>query len=258
MKIKIYYINLFSRLFSGKNLRTFWDIFYKITSYSILQRQNDRKYWPEEWKKIYYKSYSKNKEIAGSLFTTNEIESLITSRRSSRKFNNYKISSADILRILLVSSGIASPNNGSKMQKRTYPSPGSLYSLNIYPIVLNGDGISRGIYHYNVLRNSLEVLKEGDFREKLLVISPQEWIKYASVVFIITTSIDRLYPKYNRRSYRFAFIEAGHLGQNFYLESFLLGFNCCAIGSFLDEELIKLLDLTNSKEAPIYAITIGK
>lgn len=240
--------------------RGLWDSFYSATSYSNLQKQKDKKEWPNEWKNVEYKNYLESKRFfTKEILNKTDIEKQIFIRRSSRKFNNFPISKKELLRLLYISSGISFMEGEDINQaKRTYPSPGNLYSLDIYPVIIHAQDVPLGIYHYNVLNNCLELIREGGFAEKLIKATPQEWIGNASVVFIVTTTINRLYPKYKDRSFRFVFLEAGHLGQNFYLESHELGFLSCAIGSFIDDKFIDLLDLKNANEFPIYAIAIGK
>ncbi len=52
--------------------------------------------------------------------------------------------------------------------------------------------------------------------------------------------------------------EAGHLVQNIYLVSTSLKLKCCAIGGFIDEKVIELLDLNPKSELPLYLIAIGQ
>lgn len=77
------------------------------------------------------------------------------------------------------------------------------------------------------------------------------------MLIIITAVFSRTIVKYKERGWRYIFFEAGHLSQNIYLISKLLKLNCCAIGGFLDEEIIKLLDLSPKNELPLYLIAIG-
>ncbi|MDF5808502.1 hypothetical protein P4123_14470 [Pseudomonas aeruginosa] len=50
---------------------------------------------------------------------------------------------------------------GDVFVRKTSPSGGSLHPVEVYPIVLNVDGIERGIYHYSVRRHGLERLWTG-------------------------------------------------------------------------------------------------
>ena len=68
----------------------------------------------------------------------------------------------------------------------------------------------------------------------------------------------RSLKKYRDRGYRYALIEAGHIGQNIGLACAAVGLGSCAIGGFLDIELAQLLKLDVELELPVYALTVGK
>ena len=68
----------------------------------------------------------------------------------------------------------------------------------------------------------------------------------------------RLRWKYRERTYRYALLEAGHVGQNLYLTATALGLGACAVGAFLDDELNGLLGLDGEQEAALYIIAVGK
>ena len=78
------------------------------------------------------------------------------------------------------------------------------------------------------------------------------------MVIIITAVFPRTIIKYKERGWRYIMFEAGHLAQNIHLVSASLQLKSCAIGSFLDKEIIKLLDLNPKAELPLYLIAIGK
>ena len=68
--------------------------------------------------------------------------------------------------------------------------------------------------------------------------------------------ISRSAVKYGLRAYPYSLIEAGHIGQNICLKCAELGVGCCPVSGFVDEEIVKLLDLTEY-ELPVYSISIG-
>lgn len=78
-----------------------------------------------------------------------------------------------------------------------------------------------------------------------------------SVVVIMTGVLSRAEVKYDQNAYRFALIEAGHVGQNIHLISESLDLGCCAIGGFDNDRLSKLLDIGGS-EIPLYLFSIGR
>jgi len=141
---------------------------------------------------------------------------------------------------------------------RTHASGGARFPLEIYPLVLRGP-IPKGLYHYNIKDNVLEQLWQKDFLPEIdrYLIDPVQW-KNAAIVFFITCVFERNQIKYSERGYRYVFIDAGHLGQNFYLAAEALGLKCCAVGGFVDQEVNQLIDIDGIHEAAIYSILVGK
>ena len=63
---------------------------------------------------------------------------------------------------------------------------------------------------------------------------------------------------YGDRGYRHILVEAGHLGQNIYLNSVALGLSCCAIGGYIDDKLNSLIDVDGLNESVVYVLAVGK
>lgn len=51
-------------------------------------------------------------------------------------------------------------------------------------------------------------------------------------------------------------MEAGHAGQNIYLQATALGLGTCAVGAFNEPALADLLGLTE-EETPLYVFPVG-
>jgi SagB-type dehydrogenase family enzyme len=138
---------------------------------------------------------------------------------------------------------------------RFYPSIGFCYPLEVYVLSLNTD-LKRGLYHYYLRNNSLE---------RLLIIKKIELKKYFSLptnfniffIVLITAIFERSTEIYGDRGYNYTLLEAGHLGQNFYLNALNIGLECWPIGEFADYKLNDLLDIDGINEAVIYSLAIG-
>jgi len=82
---------------------------------------------------------------------------------------------------------------------------------------------------------------------------------YKSAVNILWTAIiERSKWKYLQRCYRYIYMDAGHMGQNFYLITEALGLGACTIGAIYDEELNQLLDIDGINETSIYVGVLGR
>ena len=105
----------------------------------------------------------------------------------------------------------------------------------------------------------MELVKEGDFREKIKNSAlGQEPVAQAGAVFIFTAVFERTTRKYGERGYRYIHIEAGHIGQNILLEATSLGLGSVPIGAFSDEQVDKMIGIDTKKQSTVYLIPVGK
>ncbi|MFW9874613.1 MAG: SagB/ThcOx family dehydrogenase [Candidatus Thorarchaeota archaeon] len=182
---------------------------------------------------------------------------VILNRKSTRKFKNEPITKSQIGFLLFGMSGLTRifPN----FAFRTVPSAGGLYPIEVYPIINNVEDLNQGVYHYNIPKHSLELLREGDFRTKIATACLDQQIAYKSAAnFVWTALIERSKWKYLQRCYRYIYLDAGHIGQNFYLIAEALGLGACTIGAIFDDEVNELLQIDGINETAIYIGVIGK
>jgi SagB-type dehydrogenase family enzyme len=212
--------------------------------------------WPKEWKTVFFKGYSRLKEIRlpKPSLPKLPLQKVLTLRRSSRDFKIRKISLNKLSSLLYFSAGLKDLSFNPDT-KRFYPSAGARYPLEVYLINLQTP-LPRGLYHYYLKNNSLEELfkfKKFDYKEYF----NQQWLGRSSFIVIITSVFRRNTIKYGNRGYRHILIEAGHLGQNFYLGAASLNLYCCAIGGFVDDKLNKFLDIDGVEESVVYVLVFA-
>jgi len=216
----------------------------------------------EDVTKIHFKEYPRAKkiELSKNFEKNSSLEKILESRFSKRDFNQKAITINEISKILFYSGGIMrfEQRENIDTSRRSYPSAGARYPLEIYTIIVRSKEIEPGIYHYNVLSHSLEEIKRGKYIEEMMkLIHPeQKSFKDASLFIVITANFSRTQNKYDERGYRFILLEAGHLGQNICLITNSLGLGACPIGGFLDDNLDELLDLDKG-ESSIYLFAVG-
>lgn len=218
--------------------------------------------YPESWKRIFFKSYSRFKKIKlPQNNSKDKLIDLIEKRRSKRNFNKYKISLKEIGYLLNGAKITNKSRNIYYDSLRAYPSAGARYPLEIYLLVFYSKDLERGVYHYNVKENSLEEMWPISIKElkNRNLFGNQNFIYNGSILFVITAVIIRSYIKYDERSFRFALIESGHLCQNILLLATSCGLKACPIGGFREKELMKFLDISEEElELPIYCVVVGK
>jgi len=209
---------------------------------------------PISFTHIFHKEYPRFQSIKLPEIKLNRnTENLFEKRKSNREFKKQPLTLEE-LSIALTSSKILEKDG--EFERRTYPSAGARFPVELYPIIFNVEDLEPGAYHYNILDRSLELLWEKDFKEiEKEIVSP--YIENCSVAIIMTSAIARSEIKYRHKAYPFSLIEAGHIGQNLSLICAEQDLGCCAIGGYIDGTLDKILDLTEN-EIPIYAFALGK
>lgn len=186
-----------------------------------------------------------------------EFWNVIKNRHSSRKFTSEPMS---IMELSLFLYGLSGLNRiFPQYAFRTTPSAGGLYPIETYPVGNNVKDLEKGLYHYDIQGHSLNLLKQGDFRRKVAEGCLDQNIAFTSAInFIWTAMIGRSQWKYLQRCYRYIYLDAGHIGQNFYLIAEALGLGACTIGAIYDDELNNLLGIDGVEETAIYVGVVGK
>lgn len=182
-----------------------------------------------------------------------QLETLLELRESTRVFSNKPIKLEEIAKILR-SCRIVNPNRDP--EKRTYPSGGARFPVEIYLISFNIDGLEPAAYHYNIKKEKLELLWEKDLRTRQReLISP--YLENPAATIIFTSVIARSEVKYGYKAYPLSLIEAGHICQNIHLACTELGIGSCPVSGFVNDSIVEILDLTED-EIPIYTISLGR
>jgi SagB-type dehydrogenase family enzyme len=177
-------------------------------------------------------------------------------RRSIRSFTSHSLILEQLSQLLWAAQGIT----GSSGFKRTAPSAGALYPMDVY-VVSGTDRVKElqsGVYHYQPSGHSLVRILDGDRLNVLARASlSQMWMAHAPVNFVITAEYDRVGIKYGRRGVRYAMIEAGHIGQNIFLMAEALGLGAGIVGAFDDKQVVKVLHLP-PKHEPLLIMPVGR
>lgn len=114
-----------------------------------------------------------------------------------------------------------------------------------------------GIYHYDPGGHLLSVVAKGDMRAMAAKAAlSQMWMSDAPLNMIITAEYRRATIKYGKRGVRYAMIEAGHIGQNIFLQAQALGLDAGIVGAFQDKKLIEAMNLPFSHE-PLLIMPVG-
>ena len=190
-----------------------------------------------------------------TVFGTNSVERAIQGRRTVRTFGSEPLTLEQWSQLLWAAQGITEERGF----KRSAPSAGALYPMDLYGVVgnLSVTGMEAGVYHYEPQGHGLTPVCDGDRRSELARASlSQMWMARAPVNLVITAEYDRVTGKYGKRGIRYAMIEAGHIGQNIFLQAEALGLKAGIVGAFVDQQVTKALGVPDS-HAPLLIMPVG-
>jgi len=235
------------------------NLFQRLTKYSPYNlRAESLKFQfakrPESFKK--YDNVEKIKLPMPNLNRIININEIIKKRKSIREFSDKPISLDDISYLCWFSTGIQRIEHNFRF--RTTPSAGALYPIETYLVVNNVDNLEQGIYHYSILDYSLEIVKKGNFKEKMVMAAlGQEFCRSASIIFCHSAIFGRSIWKYSQRAFRYIYIEVGHIAQNLSLAVAALNLGGCHIGAFFDDLINDIIGLDGENESILYLTPIG-
>lgn len=181
------------------------------------------------------------------------VEEALQKRRSKRQFKKRPLRIEEISQLLWAAQGITKDGFF-----RTTPSAGSMYGLEVYLVAGEVTGMEAGIYKYKPMTHEIELIRQGDFRYELADAAlAQLFIEKAPATIILTAVYERSEKKYTDRGVMYTNIEAGHAGQNIYLQAVAMNLGTCAVGSFLVIDIKKLVNMPDNEE-PICLFPVGE
>lgn len=175
-------------------------------------------------------------------------------RRSVRQYVDRPLSGRELSQFLWASCGVT-----GKAERRASPSAGARYPLEVYPCVRSVEGLDAGVYHYRFDLHSLELVREGDVSAELAEAAlGQGMVASAGANFVMTAVFARTTSRYRQRGYRYAYLDAGALGEHIHLSAVALGLGSCLIGAFQDDAVERVVGVDGEEEQAIYMVSVGR
>ena len=148
---------------------------------------------------------------------------------------------------------------------RNIASGGGLYPTEIHLINHRMEGLPLGIYRYNVIDFSLELIKPLDTAEamnafyEVIMKTPNGVIDFEQTsVFVVFSSIlNKQSFKYKDFGVVLSLIEIGEFVHAAYLAVAALDMGCCSFGGFLSNQLNQLLELKSDLHQPFLCMAVG-
>ncbi len=179
-------------------------------------------------------------------------------RKSTRTFSKTPLTLNELSYLLWCTQGVKEIT--PKYILRTVPSAGTRHAFETFILIKNVEGLKPGLYRFISSKHSLmEVnLEEGIERKIKEACGNQDLYDPCAAVFIWAAIPERMTWRYWERGYRYIFIDAGHVCQNLYLAAESIDCGACAVASYDDDELDKLLGHDSVNGFAIYMGVVGK
>lgn len=186
-----------------------------------------------------------------------DVHGCLKHRQSRRNFSDKPLSIYQLSYILWATQGVREA--GPSYTKRTVPGSGSVHPFETYLILMNVSGLQQGLYRYLPLSHQLVFMRDhSEFGDRLLPgLMNQEFCQKAAAVFAWAAIPERMSWKYGDRFLKAILLDAGHVGQNFYLSSEALGLAACGIGAYQQDLIDSLLGLDGKTELTVYMGVVG-
>lgn len=224
-------------------------------------------------------------EIEGSLIKLPPYKNInaplgavIRSRRSVREMTGATTKLVDLSTILFFGDGPTGDFNhapegtefaiteslGPKyMSKiRAAPSGGGLYPVYLYTVILNVEGVEKGIYLYMPISHSLKKIHIFDHEDLQKLYTLAQWgtnidqTKINMMIFYVYSLYENS-RKYIDMGLTFALIEAGEISENIHLTCTAMNISSCDIGGYDKVPCEKFLGVDGLSRHVIHLTIIG-
>lgn len=143
--------------------------------------------------------------------------------------------------------------------RKVIPSGGSRHPTEVFYISFSNE-VDRGIYHYNVKHNCLDLIKSGNYYKECKNATYDLFDKYKKKprgMIIFTVVHNRSMWRYrDSRSWRAILIDLGHALMVYRQLAIKLGWKYYTYQKFKDRDIAKLLEVNPVRQTPLYVGTI--
>lgn len=181
------------------------------------------------------------------------VEHALEARRSLREYAREGLFLSALAQLLWAAQGVTSHDG-----RRTAPSAGALYPLEVYVVAGSVADLPAGVYRYVPADHCLVRVASGDRRRALAAAAlEQDWLASAPVSLLIAAVLERLTRRYRTRAEQYVHFEAGCAAQNVALQAEALGLGTVVVGAFDDAEVGRVAALS-AGERPLAILPVGR
>jgi SagB-type dehydrogenase family enzyme len=178
------------------------------------------------------------------------IEQVILRRGSTRTFDNTaSVTLAQLSTIF---------DTATRGLPADFLDPPSAQLNELYVLAHSVQGLKPGAYFFRRDRNTLELLKEGEFRAEAYHLGlTQELPADACVDIFFLADLERILERYGNRGYRAVQLEAGGIGGRMYLAAYAQRLGATGL-TFFDDDVIRFFSPHAKGKSAIFLLAIGK
>lgn len=180
------------------------------------------------------------------------IAQALARRRSVRRYGAQPLALGAVSQLLWAAQGTTASGG-----RRTAPSAGALYPLELHLVASRVDGLASGVHRFLSATHALRLSiaqTTGSVLQRAATGQPA--VGAAAAVVVITAVEERTAGKYGARAARYVAFEAGAASQNLALQAAALGLGTVVIGGFDDAAVAAALRLPPG-ELPVVMMPIG-
>jgi len=168
---------------------------------------------------------------------------------------------ATLARVLYLAAGITKRRRfpGGEMTFRAYANTGALYHIDLYLVTGDLPDLPAGVYHFGPDDFALHKLRSGDYRSVLAESSGDYvGVARAPVTLVSASTYWRNAWKYQARTYRHCFWDAGTMHANLLAVADAESLQSMLVLGFADAKVAELLGLDVQREAALTLVPLGR
>ena len=178
------------------------------------------------------------------------IEQVILRRGSTRVFDKTATITLEQLSIIL--------DRATRGLPADFVEPPGTQLNDLYLTVHSVQGLIPGAYFFRRERNTLELLKAGDFRANAFHLGLEQALPAdACVDIFFLTNLEHVLERYGNRGYRAVQLEAGAIGGRMYLAAYAQQLGATGL-TFFDDEVTHFFSPHAKGKSAVFLLAIGK
>lgn len=193
------------------------------------------------------------------------LTAVLEDRVSTRAFDDTRPVSVEQLAELLYRTARTRNTHrvseGDELVSRPYPSAGSVYELELYPVVRNVAGLKPGMYHYDSFDHALFPVASADSPavSQLIGVASATLAAAAEpqVLLVMAARCGRMMWTYEQVAYTAILKDVGVLMQTIYLAATAMGLGACAQGFGDTAAFVAATGVDEMQECSVGSIVIG-